>query len=265
VVILIYIYFKNPLPGSYFMINRQCFYNLKEYLSVTIPSAVLMCADFWAFDLIGLFAILLGQSSYDVHVILINIYFFLCCLIEGLGTACTIMISNALGQKNAKLAQKVILVQLIYGLFLQSICAFLMFIFKRWIIELYTSDILVIEEVLNIINLLPIIGLIDLTQFVLNNYCKSCTKLCQTMTICFINFYGLLFILIIYFTMVVKFGVYGIWFSVLIIVCCLNFSFYLLITTFDYDQIVETVENQLLNDNKYILEAEANKYSLLDN
>jgi len=249
IISTLYIEYKKPIPESIFWINKQCFYSLWDYLKIALPSTVLLATEWWAFEFLSIFAIMLGQRSYDAHVILFNMFMALCGSVFGFTTASTILVSNALGQGNSKQAKRVFIITFIYGVSFQVILALGLFIFKNFFIGLYTDDKELIDKASKVVNIIGIMIIFDMSQFFLNSYCKSCTKLCVTTIICVVNFYCIQLSLAYVFSHVLEWDVFGIWFAILMNEIILIICYLIYVATFNYDEIVKAVQAKLQEDN----------------
>lgn len=63
IAMLIYSYNNGKIKEAIFLPNRRSFMGLWEYLVLALPAAFMLCFDFWAFDLMTVFAGLVDKES----------------------------------------------------------------------------------------------------------------------------------------------------------------------------------------------------------
>jgi MATE family multidrug resistance protein len=212
----LYINIYEPIPESIFWINKDCFHDLWSYLKISLPSTFLLCAEWWSFEILTIFAITINDRVYNAHVVVFNVYCIVCSFINGFATSTVIMCSDAIGMKNIDVAKKYFKINMIYSILVQSTVAILFYIFHDNVVSLYTDNIEQRNYIDNTIILLSFITVIDQIQYLLNCFTKSCGKMIITCIICLSIFYGVQTILAFVFSHVLNWEIYGIWFSCLI-------------------------------------------------
>ena len=70
-----YIYIINPLPESIFMYCKQSFIGWWSFLQISIPSAIILCAEWWAWEILALIAVTLAKEDFVINIFAINIFF----------------------------------------------------------------------------------------------------------------------------------------------------------------------------------------------
>ena len=241
-----YIVYCEPIPNTIFMINRKCFKDLWSYLRISLPSTLLLCAEWWSFELLGFLAILSG--CYKEHVVVYNIYAILCSFISGFATSTTIMCSSAMGEKNHAKAKRLFKYNYLFTLCFQSFIGALFAILNKHIVYFFTNEeeqITKIQKTLYIISLLTVL---DATQYIVNCFAKSCGKFCITSTICISVLYGIQILCAFVFSYVFKWGLEGIWLASLISLVILEVCYFIIIYCIDFEKAVKEIEFNLDHD-----------------
>ena len=250
VISSLYISIYKPIPDSVFWINKKCFKDLWSYMKITLPSTFLICAEWWSFEILAIFALNLSREAYDDHVVVYNIYTVYCEFMVGVTTSLTIMCSSAIGDKDHIKARRYFKINFLFSLIMQIIMALILFLLANIVIPLFANDQIQTDRIKNNIHLLSIICIIDLCQFCSNSFAKSCGKLYVTFTICFISLYIIQPSLTFIFAFKLKLGLIGIWLAcgASLIVLLISYNVYIL--TFDYNEIVLEMEKKINQDNE---------------
>jgi MATE family multidrug resistance protein len=123
---------------------------LKEwgsYLRVGIPGAMMLCFEWWAFEILAIFTGYMGVDALAAEVVIINIVSFIFMLPLGISFAASSLTGNFIGQRNIKLAKRYAYLAISFGVF--TILGVLVFIiaFNDAIARLFTNDEPVIDVI----------------------------------------------------------------------------------------------------------------------
>lgn len=253
----LYMWYYEPIPNTIFMINKKCFKDLWSYLRISLPSTLLMCAEWWSFEILAIFAIL--SKCYEEHIVVYNVYSLLCTFIGGFATSTTVMCSNAMGEKNHLKARRLFKYNYLFVLSFQTFIGGLFAILNKHIVYLYTTDEEQIKSIQTTIYILSLLTVFDATQYVLNCFSKSCGKLWLTSSICILVLYGVQTLMAFIFSYVFNWGLEGIWLASIIALLILEISYFIIIYMIDYDDAVIQIAKNLDHDKKeieHILEEE---------
>ena len=86
--------------------NLESFTGWGGYFRLSIPSTVMTCSEWWAFEIMVILAGILGITEQAVNVILFNIIAVLYMAPVGMQEASCALIGNEIGANNPKLAKK---------------------------------------------------------------------------------------------------------------------------------------------------------------
>ncbi|KEH38710.1 putative multi antimicrobial extrusion protein [Medicago truncatula] len=164
--------FKNTWRGF----SMQSFDYLFANMKLALPSAAMVCLEYWAFEVLVFLAGLMPDSQITTSLIAIcaNTEFIAYMITYGLSAAASTRVSNELGagqQERAKHAMGVTLkLSLLLGL-----CFVLMLVFGHDIwIQLFSDSPIIKKEFASVTPLLAISILLDSVQGVLSGVARGC-------------------------------------------------------------------------------------------
>ncbi|CAK9092445.1 Multidrug and toxin extrusion protein 2 (MATE-2) (mMATE-2) (H(+)/organic cation antiporter kidney-specific) (Solute carrier family 47 member 2) [Durusdinium trenchii] len=129
------------------------------YLRVALPSAVLMWAEWWAYEAMSLLAGLCGKTGLAAHTAACSVLLIVFQLPTGLGNATSAMVGHAIGAGSSTDAKSSLKVAVMLILSTCLLVAVILIPSRFFIARLYTSD----PDVLSTLELLCVIlGLFQL-------------------------------------------------------------------------------------------------------
>ncbi len=75
--------FLPELKEGWFLPNKEAFVNLFEYLKVSVPTMLMMCFEWWSFEVQTYFASLISVDSTAAQVIILNSLYVIFCVTMG--------------------------------------------------------------------------------------------------------------------------------------------------------------------------------------
>lgn len=88
--ILIYSSCIPEISEAVFLPDRRTFRGIGQYLALGIPSAMMLCLEWWAYEIMTLMAGYIGVEVQAAQIVLMNIIAFMFMFALGLSTAaCT--------------------------------------------------------------------------------------------------------------------------------------------------------------------------------
>jgi MATE family multidrug resistance protein len=249
----LYIYIYSPMPeGSNFSINRDCFKGWGDYLKFTIPSTLMLCAEWLAFEVQSIFAIYSSKEDYSVHIFLSNIATIMYTLCHGFGMAATVLIAEYIAKNMIKYAKAVALYCFVLSEITMSVIIVFIIIFRENVLSIFVDDSSLLEKGRPLIVVLAVGEIFDATQSVMASIYRGLGKQSQASIIAFVQFY---FVQILFsWLLVVSFGlgVKGIWLSILLgnIITTIIYIFFF--TKFDFGRINIETKERLEKDQKLI-------------
>jgi MATE family multidrug resistance protein len=249
-----YIYIIKPLPESIFMFYKQSFRGWWNYLKISIPSAFLMCAEWWAWEILAVIAATLSQDDFTVHIFTINIMMNIAVILIGFAMAITILVGREFGKGKIKTAIQYFKICAFISNILIFIVSILIFFFKKQIFNNFMHENSLLERSEKVLQLLSVIIIFDLNQALFTAFFKGIGKLMYASAITFSNFYIFQVGFALIFTEYLKLEIFGIWMAICIAAitsCLINSIVY---CKMDLKEVLQQTQRRLSADNKQAYE-----------
>jgi multidrug resistance protein, MATE family len=101
---------------------------------------LMLCFEWWAFELLAIFAGLLGVNELAAEVVIINMVTFIFMLPLGISYAASALTGNYLGEGKIDLAKRFAQLTILFDVILTTVIVILMGTFSTGICELFTSE-----------------------------------------------------------------------------------------------------------------------------
>jgi MATE family multidrug resistance protein len=254
VLLTMYIWIYPPVPEASFWLNRKCFLGLYDYFKFSLGSLILMCAEWWPFEILTYLSTKMSYLDYNVHIYAAQLNSLLFSLAIGIGFATTIYISEYIAKHSVKVTKKAAKICLTYAIILAGILSLIVFCLRGIILQLFTTDKDILEKGQNIMLILSFSTFLDCCQYTLSSILRGLGKQSQASIMTVIQFYIVMMSLAYVFGIVLNMGVLGIWIAILIgnfIAFCLYL--FMLTCIINWDDVKEDTIKRLNNDNKVIL------------
>lgn len=90
VSLLIYTSFIPEISEAIFLPDKKIFRGIGQYLSLGVPSAMMLCLEWWAYEVMTLMAGYIGVKEQAAQIVLMNMVAFMFMFALGLSSAaCT--------------------------------------------------------------------------------------------------------------------------------------------------------------------------------
>ncbi|KAK2423630.1 protein DETOXIFICATION [Trifolium repens] len=172
----LYIIFAKKFESTWKGFSMQSFNYLFTNLKLALPSAAMVCLEYWAFEVLVFLAGIMPDSEITTSLIAIcaNTEFIAYMITYGLSAAASTRVSNELGAGQPERAKHAMGVTLKLSLLL-GICFVLMLLFGHNIwIQLFSNSAIMKKEFASITPLLAISILLDSIQGVLSGVARGC-------------------------------------------------------------------------------------------
>ncbi|CAM8983797.1 unnamed protein product [Rhodiola kirilowii] len=156
--------------------SMDAFRCIREFLQFGFPSAVMVCLEWWVYELLVLLAGILPDSKVETSVLAIcititSLHYF---VPYGLGAALSTRISNELGAGNPQ-AAKLALWTLISIAFVESVIISAALFSSRHILGYaFSNDVTIVRYIANMVPLLCLTLISDSLQVVLSGFIRGC-------------------------------------------------------------------------------------------
>lgn len=134
-------------PDMVFWYNKQSFQGLGRFLSIGIPGMLMLCFEWWAFELLAIFAGLLSVNDLAAEVVIINMITFIFMLPLGISYSASALTGNYLGEGKIDLAKRFATLTIILDIICTTIVVVLMGVFSKNLSELFTKETSVVKIV----------------------------------------------------------------------------------------------------------------------
>jgi len=183
----------------------------KEYLSLAFPSTVMICLEWWTWEILNLICGMLGIAELASNTTLCNLGSLTWIIIAGLGIASGTLVGNSIGEGNIVKAKTFAGVGISMTAFAVSILGIFLLIFKQDLSELFSKD----TQVIGIMKILICIFIIqqcaDITQSVMSRIIIATGNQASASIANLVCYYMIMLPSALLFAFVFNIGIYGIW------------------------------------------------------
>jgi len=254
----LYLWFFHPIPEANFSINRKCFTGLFDFLKFSSGSLLLMCAEWWPYEILTYMASLMTEIEYNVHIFSAQINSLIFSLPIGISFATTIYISDYIVKCEVKLVKKAAIYITIFAACCSLIVSITLFFLKSQILKIYTQNTEILYEGKGVILYLCFTQFFDMIQYTFSSILRGLGKQTQASLMTFIQFYFVMMTLAWFFGFYLNMGVYGIWRAILIGNSSVGLLYFLMLVCISWEKIKEETIKRLENDQKNSLTNEGN-------
>ncbi|KAL2622616.1 hypothetical protein R1flu_002821 [Riccia fluitans] len=213
----LYVNFSSTCKKTWTGFSTEAFDDIYLFLKIAVPSALMICLQFWCFNIITLISGLLPNpqletSSYAVSQNILTIAFM---IPWGLSAAVSTRVSNKLGAGlpfEAKAAMKVT----VSAALIEGVTISLLFISLRNVFPLiFTSDPGVVNYVSSMAPFMAIVAILDSYQGILSGVARGCGWQRLGAYTSLIGYYGVGIPVSLLMTFYFNFHVYGLWIGII--------------------------------------------------
>ncbi|XP_022728016.1 protein DETOXIFICATION 8-like [Durio zibethinus] len=170
-----YMSYSSLCEKSRALIFNHIFLIIKEFFSYGLPSAVMVCLEWWSFELLILLSGLLPNSMLETSVLSVcltitSLHFF---VPYGISAAASTRVSNELGAGNPQAAQLSVIVAMVIAAIEPLVVAIVLFCCRYDFGYLFSNEKEIVNYVAEMIPLLCISVLMDSLQAVLSGVSRG--------------------------------------------------------------------------------------------
>ncbi|XP_071907727.1 protein DETOXIFICATION 16-like [Coffea arabica] len=172
----LYVKYSPSCKSSWTGFSKEAFKDVSRFLSIAVPSAIMICLEIWSFELMVLLAGLLPNPVIEASVLSIslNTNTMVYMLPLGLGCAISVRVANELGAGRPLAAGLAVWVAVVMVAFESIMVAAIMILGRRIWGYCFSSEERVVKYVADMMLLLAVTHLLDGTQSVLNGIARGC-------------------------------------------------------------------------------------------
>ncbi|XP_009347356.1 protein DETOXIFICATION 16-like isoform X1 [Pyrus x bretschneideri] len=217
VLVASYVLFSPTCRKTWTGFSKQALHDIFSFVKLAISSAVMLCLEYWCFEMVVLLSGLLPNPKLETSVLSIslNTCWMVYTISVGLGSAISTRVSNELGAgrpQGAKLALRVMTVMaLLEGAAIAIATVFIRHVWGK----LYSNEHQVIKYVAKMMLLLAVSDFLDGFQCVLSGAARGCgwQNLCVAINL--IAYYAVGIPTAVVFAFVLHIGGMGLWMGVI--------------------------------------------------
>nr|QBM79459.1 MATE29 [Rehmannia glutinosa] len=172
----LYIKFSTACAKSFTGFSREAFNGILSFLRLAIPSAIMICFEYWSFEMVVLLSGLLPNPKLETSVLSIslNTCWMVYMISVGLGGAVSTRVSNELGAGNSQRARLAVYVAAVIATSEGVIVGTTTILVRHIWGKLYSNENEVIRYVAKIMPLLALSDFLDGFQCVLSGAARGC-------------------------------------------------------------------------------------------
>ncbi|KAJ6839701.1 protein DETOXIFICATION 12-like isoform X2 [Iris pallida] len=176
IILGLYIRYSESCKATRSPISKKAFRGINEFLRLALPSAVMICLEWWSFELLILLSGLLPNPKLETSVLSICLTSISCLytIPLGLGAAVSTRVSNELGAGNPQRARLAVRV----GLFIAATEAITvsttLFVLRQVVGYAYSNEKEVTDYVMEMVPLVCVSVVMDSLQGVLSGVARGC-------------------------------------------------------------------------------------------
>jgi MATE family multidrug resistance protein len=150
--------------------DMKAWSNWGEYVRLGMPGTVMLCSEWWAYEILTVFASLLGTADVAAQTIILQTASLAFMVPMGIGIATSSLVGNALGARFKQLAIQLGKLSLVATFILELFIGTLMWFLGPLFVSLFTDDANVVHVANNAIPFLSLFTIIDGMQGVSSGY-----------------------------------------------------------------------------------------------
>ncbi|KAI3733897.1 hypothetical protein L6452_13355 [Arctium lappa] len=176
VLLGMYVKFAPACKNTWTGFSKEALNDLLSFLKLAVPSAFMICLEYWSFDMVVLLSGLLPNPKLETSVLSIslNTCWMVYMISIGLGGAISTRVSNELGAARPKSARLAVCVVVVIAILEGVIVGCVTILVRHVWGKLYSNDEEVIKYVAKMMPLLALSDFLDGFQCVLSGAAKGC-------------------------------------------------------------------------------------------
>jgi MATE family multidrug resistance protein len=247
----LYLWKYPPEQAANFWINKKCFFGLWDYLKFTFGSAILMCAEWWPFEILTYMSTYISDLDYNVNIYIEQLSALFFSLSVGISFAVTVYISDYIAKYTVEMTKRISYISTIYALILGGILSLFIFFSKGFMLKLFTTNEDLLSKGEPVMLVLSFVIFFKNLQYTFSSILRGLGKQTEASILSIVIFYFVMMTLAYIFGIHLKMGVFGIWLAILIgnILASIVFLI-MLVFIINWEKVKEETLLRLQNDNK---------------
>ncbi|XP_010272489.1 PREDICTED: protein DETOXIFICATION 18-like [Nelumbo nucifera] len=171
-----YVNYANKFKHTWEGLSMESFHYVLPSMKLAIPSSIMVCLEFWAFEILVILAGLMPNSEKTTSLIAIcvNTEAVIFNIIYGFSAAVSTRVSNELGATNVDRAKNAVTVTLKLSIVVALIVVIALFLGHNIWAGLFSDSLVIKSGFASMTPLLAISMFLDSSQGVLSGVCRGC-------------------------------------------------------------------------------------------
>lgn len=161
------------IQPALFWPNRESFNGWGEYFAVSIPATVMICAEWWSFELFVIASSYIDINYLAANVILQNLCTTMFMFPLGLQEGICSLVGSSIGANNVAQGKKIFVLTSTISYCFCMLCAMILFFFRGSVATLFTNDEAVIEILVATVPLVALSFCVDSMQGILQGTVRA--------------------------------------------------------------------------------------------
>ena len=121
------------------------FKDVVTYLRIGVSGMLMLCFEWWAFELLAIFTGLLGVEQLAAEVVIINMITFIFMLPLGISYTASALTGNFVGEKKIDMAKRFAIMTIVLDVILTSVIVLLLGLYQTEVSQIFTQETHVID------------------------------------------------------------------------------------------------------------------------
>lgn len=175
-LLVVYIRISPSCKESWTGFSSETFHHVLSFIRLAIPSATMICLEFWSFELIVLLSGLLPNPKLETSAlsILLNTGAMIFMIPFGLGAAISTRVSNELGAGRPMAARRAVQVVVVLAMLVELIGGLTIMLARNAWGYAYSNDEQLVKYIASLLPILAVSNLLDGVQCVLSGTARGC-------------------------------------------------------------------------------------------
>jgi len=201
----------------FFLFERRSLHGLMIYFYICIPAVLMVCGEWWFWELTELVAARLGPSALAANVSMANVMMLTSPITNAVTGAAAALVGRSMGENAPKKAVLYMRAAVLVNLFGWIIVSLAIACFRNRLSEFYSpSDSSVAEKIATCLIILAFFGPVNSTRTVLSGGLRGCGMQNTCFSVTFIVHYAIVLPVSLVLCFHFEFGLKGLWYSFLL-------------------------------------------------
>ncbi|XP_047049730.1 protein DETOXIFICATION 16-like isoform X2 [Lolium rigidum] len=217
-ILALYVRLSTSCKTTWTGFSCEAFHDIPAFLKLAVPSAMMVCMEWWSFEVMVLLGGLLPNPKLSTAVlsICLNTNSIVCTVPNGLSSSISTRVSNELGAGRPRAALLAARVVMLLAFLVGTSEGILLILVRNLLGLAYSKDQEVVAYVAKMMFILAPSVLFDGLQYVLSGIVRGCGRQKIGALVNFVAYYLLGIPAALVFTFVCHLGVLGLWLGILI-------------------------------------------------